>query len=481
MTQSSAEKPAKKSRWRRFLKWSARALVVLVVVSIALYAAISYWTARAIRNEIARIRAAGEPVTFADLDAMTPQADPAQDAGPLYQAAAILVIDAAPDESNDIDAAFFSSPAEQNPSQKTLGDADDLLKKNRPALDLLDQGASLSGCNATVEIEDGISAALRNFSRFNGLSHAASLRTRVLAFRHQDEQAVQSALAELPLIRVFDRQPILVASLVRASLLSRDFADIAWILERSHPSDASLAALANALAKTVPESSRRTLVADRVYFIETSRSVLLPDYQPGPGEPDALPLPESWTRTGLGKNQIVRQRVWAPPLPESWTRTGVGLIARRFARDNLLLENRFITATSLDWPARLDAVNDIADHPGSTWNFSGIATHILAPSFARAMLIDAQVFSVWQSTQAAIQVERYRLSHNGALPDSLGNLPNATNLPTDPLTSKPLLYAKTPDGYCIYSAGYHPPADRDKNPIPWSKRWGISIRTHLPQ
>ena len=59
------------------------------------------------------------------------------------------------------------------------------------------------------------------------------------------------------------------------------------------------------------------------------------------------------------------------------------------------------------------------------------------------------------------------------------------HIPKDPFTGSALLYVKTSDGYCVFSAGRGHPEDdtrhidREKDPIAWSERWGIHIRTSL--
>ena len=86
----SVVKP-KKPLWRRLLKWTVRVAIVLVVLGIVAYAVTSYWAARRISAEVSRIRAAGEPLTFAELDKPALKVDRAQDAAPFYAAARELV------------------------------------------------------------------------------------------------------------------------------------------------------------------------------------------------------------------------------------------------------------------------------------------------------------------------------------------------------------------------------------------------------
>ena len=139
---------------------------------------------------------------------------------------------------------------------------------------------------------------------------------------------------------------------------------------------------------------------------------------------------------------------------------------------------RYIDAASGDWPAIITAVQAVADKPASVWD------QISGPSFTTAMVYHGRGLSTYRSTLIAIQIERFRLAHAGQLPDSFAQLPNANDFPKDSFTGNALLYVKTPDGYCVFSAGRGHPEDskvnRDKDPVEWSRRWGTHIRIPSP-
>lgn len=61
-----------------------------------------------------------------------------------------------------------------------------------------------------------------------------------------------------------------------------------------------------------------------------------------------------------------------------------------------------------------------------------------------------------RTDRAAIAVERWRLAHNGRIPDSLNQLvPDfLPAVPTDPFDGKPLRYKKLAHGYVVYSIGH---------------------------
>ena len=81
----------KKRLWRRIIKWGVRVIILLVVLIVVVWSIWNYSSARSLRNEIDRIRAAGEPITFQDLTASLAKVDQANDAAPFYAAAVELL------------------------------------------------------------------------------------------------------------------------------------------------------------------------------------------------------------------------------------------------------------------------------------------------------------------------------------------------------------------------------------------------------
>lgn len=446
MTASSP--PAKESKpkpplWRRMLKWTLRVAVLLIVLGIAAYAITSYWAARTIHGEIARIRAAGEPLTFADLDAMTPKVDRAQDAGPYYSAAAELAIaDFEADNANS-DALFRRNTTAVSP--EILARARRSLEQNRLALELLDRGSALPGCNSDIQLQFGFEASFPHMSKARNLLNVASLRARVLALDGQGDQAIESIISSLGLLRTMDRQPVILDALVQTAMLNRACDDVRFVLEKGHPTDAGLQKLGEAMRRLHLIQPRQMFIAERVYFLEIVRDAIAMGPRVNREDPNGPPLPYAmWSSLGIsGRVRAARS------LP------GYGGV---------------IAAAGGDWPGIFAAIQKEADKPASIWGKNTVTS----------MRVCACQISVYRSTLIAIEIERFRLAHAGQLPASLAQLANAGEFPKDPFTGNSLLYVKTADGYCVFSAGRghteDSNVDRDKDPIAWSKRWGTHIR-----
>jgi hypothetical protein len=439
----------KKSWWRRLLKWTMRVVIVIVVLGIAAYASTHYWASRTIHNEIARIRAAGEPLTFADLDALTPKVERAQDAGPFYTAAAELAI--ADFEVNEANCdALFRHKAVAVPVE-ILGRARRSIEQNRLALELLDRGSALGGCNSDIQLQLGFEAAFPHMGKARCLCNVASLRTRVLALDGQGDQAIESVISALGLLRTMDRQPVLLGALVQTAMLGRGCDDARFVLEKGHPTDAGLQKLGEAMRRMHLIQPRQMFIAERVFFLEITR--------------DAISM-------GPGRNRAETDTE-GPAFPNAmWS--SLGIAGRVIAAKSLPNHARLISAASGEWPEVLTAVEKDTTKSASWWD------KVISPSLVNAMVLQGRQLSVYRATLIAIEIERFRLSHGGQLPDSLAQLSSGGDLAKDPFTGKSLLYVKTADGYCVFSAGRGQPedggGDRDKDPVAWSKRWGMHIR-----
>lgn len=453
MTVSTLPAPPlpRKPWWRLMLKWTWRVALVLVVLGVAAYAVLDYRAARAIHNEITRIRAAGEPLTFGDLGSLLPRVKRDQDAGPYYAAATELAIDdfGIPDPNYN---AFYGRQAPAV-SPEILAQAHHSLEQNRLALELLDRGSALPGCNADIQLDCGIQVALPHLRKVRGLLDVASLRSRVLAYDGQGDRAVKSIISALGLLRIVERQPVLIDSMVYTWILARVSDDTRFLLDKGHPTDAALQKLDVALRSLCLLQPRQIILAERVYMLEIMRDIITLGSRTNADEPNGPSLPE---------RQIMRSSL------------GLRLGGRIMTANSLPDYARFINAASGDWPVVINVLQLETNKPASH------LASIRRESWLRAIVMAARQVSNYRSSQIAVRIEHFRLAHGGQLPDSLAQLPNSSDLPKDPFTGNDLLYVKIPDGYCIFSAGRGNPedsnVDREKDPVAWSRRFGIHIR-----
>jgi len=451
--------PVSKRHWRRWLRWTIRIVVVLAVTLGLAYAIWNYRAASALRAEIDRIRAAGEPTTFAELAAGQRAVDRERDAAPFYAAALELLYPVEQDEL-DVAQALLEGPV----TPEALAQAERVLERNRLALELLDRGSAMPQCAGDLGLRHGIGALLPRLNDTRALAQHNSIRTRMLAVQGKAVEAVDSAIASLRLTRMLDRQPILVAQLVKMGCAAMAVRDIQVILNNTRPDHAELARLGVELAAVEASSDlHRLMLAERVYALEMMRNLMARERQL-----------ESAQVTSHDEPSALAPNV---PFPERWPVGNISAFSRTMALGLLQTHGRLIDAATRPYPQVVDAFNSVEAPAG----YAGVLGQVLLPAMRAAVVNNGNMLAQVRSARAALMVERYRLAQGG-LPDSLADLPGdaGASLLNDPFTGQGLVYRKTPDGYVIFSLG----ADKQKNPDEPLNRgrpgdWGIRVEHRL--
>ncbi|HET7624458.1 MAG TPA: hypothetical protein VFM25_04275, partial [Verrucomicrobiae bacterium] len=106
-------------------------------------------------------------------------------------------------------------------------------------------------------------------------------------------------------------------------------------------------------------------------------------------------------------------------------------------------------------PASLSFTNETAQLETEAKKGFYIFSSILLPDISRAADRDALLRANLRTAATAVAIERWRLGHEGKIPDSLNDLiPSLVSaMPLDPFDGKPLRYKKLAHGYIVYSIG----------------------------
>ena len=449
---------AKKPLWRRIAKWTVRVVIGLVVVLILVWSVWNYVATKALQQEIAKIRAAGEPLTFRDLAAPFGEVPESQDAGPYYTAALALV-------RGDKKKLSEVWRGLNKPSRETsqipcdlLTDAQRLIKHNTVALDMLDRGSAEAGCNYDISVEGGASVAVPRVNSAHRLAKIASMRTRLLAMSGRGDEAVESAVSGLRALRIFDRQPTVIAFATKIACLSIICRDVPIILESAQPSREALGGLDKALLDTERSMDlRRMCLAERVYALELMRSVV------------------------SGTRALELGAAPRPRMPEQWPANLGGLpFFRTLAIGVLRTHAQLVDAAQKGWPETLDAMKQLAEQDLSVWDYFG---GLLISTAEHTTTLTARSIATVRSARVALIIERYRREH-GKLP---GNLPELTptyvdTVPLDPFTGEQLSYRRDEQSYAVFSVG----EDRKVSPsgelnTDASCDWGVRVRIPATQ
>lgn len=239
----------------KFLAWLSFSLSLPVLV----HAAWDYIEARGLRTRVDAIRAKGEPTSIDQVRPFRQLTDSAAEAARLYRAAAALA-------SNWNGTAYvpLSPPnnvmnlAAQDWSATQRAEAHRLVSANSDVLDLVDRATALE----FLGFPPGTDYSYR-FAELWQLEQIASLRTRVLAVDQRDS-AVKALHVQMLLRQAFDREyPNTLGWFVEIM-----FRDVALVVGRVRPTDASLAAL-EAVLSSVDRDDRvkRIFLAQRAEWL----------------------------------------------------------------------------------------------------------------------------------------------------------------------------------------------------------------------
>lgn len=409
----------KRTWWRRVLKW-------VVVVGVLLFVGVVIWgwyVTRQLRAEIIRIRDAGEPLTFKDLEAGWPKLEEDQDAGWFYNAGMALVRAKGVIEALEPYRAVATRPASQ-PSAEERERAQRILERNKLAFEMFDRGAALPFGRFSMDMQHGMAPSLERLATVRGAFKLLSLRTREAVRQGQADSALEAVVSSLGLLRVFRPQPAAVIHMSCVACRSLMLTDAQEVLNLDQLSEESLARLQLVVQESwVDNELERMILAERVYGMVLMRS-------------DLMAVVDGQLALKLAEENGV------PSMPAgSW----LDPIPRQLNLGYLRDIDRMLQAARQPWPGILTAMSN----PGLAHSTLG---QLLAPSVTRSVILTGRSLAQVRSTAVAIMIRRYAIKH-GKLPDTLAELvPAYTDaLPADPFTGKSLIYKREPGGFVVYS------------------------------
>src|SRR5436190_1107905 len=397
--------------WRRI----ASLPVVLAILVPAGCSVVERPASHRLREGIARIRAAGEPLTFEELRAGQ-AAGEGVDAASDYRAATALLADLDSGPLFDLVKAYRAATRTcppVPPSTEVRERALRMLAESQPALDLIDRAARDEACHYALNLETGDFPPFHLFRTAGGL-----LSLRTLEFAFAVDRAAASLISELRMLRVFETEPVLIAYLVRLAAWERASADLPAVLGAETLSEASLGDLDEALRRAeAPYLLKRTIEGERVWEMNQLAASLGPDWPDGELQSASAKRRPFWER-----RRLLRQ-----------------------ASDYVAVTAAMTHAAGEPWPQVFGAMPAAFRKPKM---FLPDMSADLASSLP--MERAGQALAATRAGRVAIAVERYR-RRQGTLPASLTDL--ASLLPADPFTGHDLLYQRADDRFVVSSVG----------------------------
>lgn len=379
----------------KFLAW----LTLVLALPVVAHAAWDYTEARRLRARVDAIAAKGEPTSIDQLRPVRQLTDDGKEAARLYRAAAALASDwnrnsyvaLAPPKN-----ILNSAPQDWSPAQRE--EANRLVTSNSDVLNLVDRATAIEFSG----FPPGTDYSYR-FAEVWQLEQLASLRTRLLAVDGRDT-AFKSLHVQLLLLQAIDWEyPNTLSWFVE--IISRD---LALVVGRVRPTDASLAALETVLhALDRDDRVKRTLFTYRAETLNNGSPRL------ALGRPSRVVIPWEAVRRPFDLHRV---------------------------NEVADMQAQYIEYADLPWPQRLEPFRDVDLGPFGELNDARAMQRYAAAMSVRQ---EARNAALVRSARIAIAIERARASNATA------EIPKLM----DPYSGEPMRVKRDDLSYVVYSVG----------------------------
>jgi hypothetical protein len=395
-------------------------------------------------------RKRGYPASLAELDAWYPSVPPAENAALVYTNAFGLLTNSTGPIANFMGKNWLP-PIGQDLTAEERNELKDVLADNQAALRLLYSAPASGRSRYPIRLEEGFTVPLRHLGE---MRRAVSLLTAEALMHATDgdaEKATQAFLAAGRLADSLAEEPVMVSQLAR-------YANWGILLPRLERALGLTAFTDNQLAllQKMAESAERPRAAVRAWAGEQTCGLAV--------FTDRKMMATAFWGSDSTRSQFVNLRVAA--VLSFFRVTGVLERDEAFYCDTM---GRHLAAVELPYPARFAAGQQVAaltNIPNRFYVFS----RLLLPALGEIHVHEADHVALVRVAAAALAIERFRVAHAHASPDSLEQLSPAwcKAVPTDPIDGQRLRYKTHGASYVVYSLGSDA---RDDGGVAWDSNY----------
>jgi hypothetical protein len=406
-------------------------LILLLPCTFVLWRALLW---HEIDSQFARIRAAGLPVSGAELNAWRgPLAD--AENGALILTQAFALVRTFPDSrSNEV-----AEPKILIRTNVWTSDiraqVEEYVHMNEPALAQIQEGLLRSRFHYPIDFSYGPETELPHLASLKTVAHLAALRTALAAETGQADAWPENLEVQLKLARTLDEEPTVISFLVRSAMIRTAVRVTERSLNCATPSDEMCNRLQDA-------------------FAQLSRTNLLPNALVGERAMNAPIFRLSWKEIqSLGPDEDQSQP--RKPQPYSGKATPFLWLTGVFERDlNFFLKTmeQSKSLAALPPPQSLALTNYLESAGKVSDKRFYFLSSMLLPAYSRVVVREASTRSLIDLSITAFAVERFR-QQRGQLPAALTELTPEflEKVPRDAFDGAPLRYRVLAKGYVIYS------------------------------
>lgn len=415
------------ARWKRkriALAAVAALLGALVLAAVALVLIINW----RLDSRLDAIRAAGDPVTAAELDAYYPEPPPGQNAAPLFLKAFKLLKE--PDDEERDALAVVGSAELPEPGQPLPAEMCEAvrshLEDNVDVLKLLRQAAALGQCKFPLDFSQGTATEAEHLGPLLQAARLFALEAVEHIEGGRPAEAAESLRGTLRCGSALSKEPMLLSGLVRSACGFIAVRHLERLVSRAQAPPDVLRRLEDALqaaAEADPETVERIWIGERCLSILTFQDTLI--------KAARFPL----------------RYLFKADLAFYLDAMGQSVAAARKPYPGSLIAGARLTTLKAPRYA--------------------ILSNMLAPAYARAFVEFQRHRARLDSARAALAALRYRAKY-GKLPASLDALvPDfLVAVPVDPFSAQRLLLRIEGDGFVVYAVGDNGADDGGKLYVP---------------
>ena len=414
-------------RKHRRLKIS-NVLIILLLICVGAFALFRLRLTSKLQARIDAIRAAGYPVTCAELDQW-------YKIPPNVENAAYTIIDAFSyyklwdkDKSEPLPVVGQAKlPARTEPLPEEMKALiTQYVADNNEALELLHAGAAIEYCRYPIDLSAGLETLVPDLSEIRKGIFLLELEAILHAEHGDDKLAIRSVKSCFGIARSLAKEPVTISQLVRSACQNRAATTIEYCINRIEFTDEQLVEL----IECTHNSERITnmsyaLVGERCNGISFFKA-------PGSVDTDLIggipfrPLLALYKAVGMADSDAIIY---------------------------LDLMDEYMKITRLPLHQRQEAAKAVDTRFQSTSRVH-VLLYVMMPAMVRITTIDTRNIAQLLTARTGLAIERYRLTA-GKLPDKLVDLvPDYLDaVPMDPFDGKELRYKKLETGFVVYSIG----------------------------
>jgi hypothetical protein len=418
-------------RAKRRIRWwhivvSVLAICILVLIGIR------FKDRANLEGRLNAVRAAGYPVTFAELDKWYKDVPSGENAAEYVLDAITCFQKLEKEQERQLPwAGRDKMPARTEPlGEEVVGLIADLLQKNQDVLELLRKAGALERSRYPIDLAKGYATLMPHLSDLRGTVRLLCLGTILHAERGEQESAVQALVSAFGVANSEASTPVLISQMVRQGGQSMALSALERLVNRTTLDEAHLTRLRAVIAAAYdPNAMARGIVGERCMGIEVLR------------DPRA---------TGLGIAPVISTE--GPSLLQLRAAQAVGLVDRLLVR-YIDYVDRCLAALRLPPAERLEVVGELEREHREMVEQHPKLTHFM-PTMARFIRNDLAHMTKIQVAGVALAIERYRLANN-RLPEQLTDLVPQflETVPVDPYDGQVLRYKRLDPGFVVYSIG----------------------------